>query len=321
MQVPMHWRLAAVHWEHQRVSQKRDWMQPIAQCTLTGLSIYLCLYLYICIYIATYLYIYIPMSVFIMTRDDSKAHTYESILGNKEANLLNQILLCAGRSFLPQTPPALLSLTYREAQVINKFSCYGSCFLLPLEWSMLFDMVPTALLPPATLALGALCQGHLPAAGQTVWVLAAILLILRMLTLPCQVRHLPSQEDLSSTEPVSLSLCLDSCVSHFWSPSSSLPLAEMPPSLPRNSRRCIAAGQIQTQSCFLEVLSTACSWKQHFTMRCPVLSQARPCMSSFSSTSHRHYKVLFALPHSVAKSWFQLWATCHHLSCLTEKLS
>lgn len=30
---------------------------------------------------------------------------------------------------------------------------------------MLFDMVPIALLPPATLALGALCQGHLPAAG------------------------------------------------------------------------------------------------------------------------------------------------------------
>lgn len=29
---------------------------------------------------------------------------------------------------------------------------------------MLFDMVPIALLPPATLALGALCQGHLPTA-------------------------------------------------------------------------------------------------------------------------------------------------------------
>lgn len=100
-----------------------------------------------------------------MTRDDSKAHTCESILGNKEANLLNQILLCAGRSSLPQTPPAFLSLTYQETQVINKFSCYGSCFLLPLEWSMLFDMAPTALLPPATLALGAACQGHLPASG------------------------------------------------------------------------------------------------------------------------------------------------------------
>lgn len=30
---------------------------------------------------------------------------------------------------------------------------------------MLFDTVPIALLPLATLALGAVCQGHLPAAG------------------------------------------------------------------------------------------------------------------------------------------------------------
>lgn len=74
-----------------------------------------------------------------------------------------------------------------------------------------------------------------PLLGQTVWVLSAILLILGMPTIPWQVRHPPSQEDLSPTELDCV--CLDSsCVSCFWS-SSSLPLAEMPPSLPRNSRR------------------------------------------------------------------------------------
>lgn len=74
-----------------------------------------------------------------------------------------------------------------------------------------------------------------PLLGQTVWVLPAILLILGMLTILWQVRHPPSQEDLSPTELDCI--CLDSSsVSCFWS-SSSLPPAKMPSSLPRNSRR------------------------------------------------------------------------------------
>lgn len=202
--------------------------------SISSISIFICIIYLIYIYI--YLYIYVPMSVFIMIRGDSEAHTCEGILGNKEAHLLNQIPLCASRSSLPQTPPAFLSLTYQETQVINKFSCYGSCFLLPLEWSMLFDMVPIAFLPPATLSLGAVCQGHLPSAGPDSVSACSRPLILCMLTVPWRVRHPPAQEDLSSTEPASP--CLDSsCISRFWSPSSSLPPAEMPPSLPRNSRR------------------------------------------------------------------------------------
>lgn len=160
-----------------------------------------------------------------MTREDSKAYINQDILGNREVNFLYQIPVCRNCS-LPQTPPGSLSFTCQETQVVNKSSCYGWCLLLLLERPMLSDMGPTALPPPAALALGAACQGHLPTPGPDIMSACSHPLILGILTIPWRVRHPPSQEDLSSTELVSV--CLDSShISRFWPPSSFLPLDEM----------------------------------------------------------------------------------------------
>lgn len=81
--------------------------------------------------------------------------------------------------------------------------------------------------------------------------------------------------------------------------------------------RCplVCLGTAEGASLSVKYKPRAVSWKHSplhapgsSTLQCAALCSVKQCWGehqcSFSSTSHRHYKVLFALPHSDAKSWF-----------------
>lgn len=119
-----------------------------------------------------------------------------------------------------------------------------------------------------------------------------------------------------------------------WIPPVSLVSGLLPPLFLWLRCPLVCLGTAEGASLLVKYKPRAVSWRHSplhalgsSTLQCAALHSVKhswgedQCRSSFSSTSHRHYKVLFALPHSVAKSWFQLWATCQRLSCLTEKLS